>query len=99
MENSCNYVDPVKIKQGKQYYSDLFSHITYDNSLCIQSDDDKTRINQIELKQPDSLPIYCIIAHGEINTNIDVSLDKDFKYHVTTPASTFFSLKLSSRLL
>jgi hypothetical protein len=93
MENSCNYVDPVKIKQGKQYYSDLFSHITYDNSLCIQSDDDKTRINKIELKQSDSLPIYCIIAHGEINTNIDVSLDNDFKYHVTTPASTFFRLK------
>lgn len=91
--DKCDYVVPAMAKTGKRYYKDLFSHVIYDNSLCIQSDAEKTTTNREELKQSDSLPIYCIIAHSEINTTINVSMDDNFKYHVSTPASTFFRLE------
>uniref|UniRef100_A0A6C0BWH6 Uncharacterized protein n=1 Tax=viral metagenome TaxID=1070528 RepID=A0A6C0BWH6_9ZZZZ len=89
----CNYVDPARAEKGIQYDYDMFSHTIYENSLCIQTDDEKTKTNQEELKQSGSLPIYCIIAHSEINTNINVSMDDKFKYHIRTPASTFFRLE------
>lgn len=89
----CNYVDPKQAEIGIQYDEDLFSHTIYNNSLCIQSDDEKNAINVSDLQQAQNIPIYCIIAHGVIASNITIKKDRLSNHHITTPASTFFQLQ------
>ena len=90
--NSCDYVEPVREERGIQYDDDLFSHTIYNNSLCIQSDDGKTATNIEDLGSVAELPIYCVFAHGKIISDVNIAVDDDFNYHVTTPPTTFFNL-------
>jgi hypothetical protein len=75
----CNYVDPKRARLGILRENGVVSHVIYDNELCIQSDDEKTRLNIENLNKEtvDELPIYCIISHGEIITDINVNVVKD----------------------
>lgn len=89
----CNYVDQIRSKLGIQYDDDLFSHTIFDNHLCIQSDDEKTATNVTDLQHALSIPIYYVIAHGVIATNIKIKKDKKLNNHITVPESTFFKLQ------
>ncbi len=93
----CNYVDPARAEKGIQYDSDLFSHTIYNNSLCIQTDDEKNAINIEDLKHANELPIYCVFAHGKIISDVNVSFidgdDDEIYQHIATPPSTFFNLQ------
>ena len=87
--NTCDYVNP----RGIQYDDDLFSHVIYSNSLCIESDDEKTSINQQDLAFIDQLPIYCVFAHGKIISAAHIDVDDNLAYHVTSPTTAFFNLQ------
>jgi hypothetical protein len=87
--NTCDYVDP----RGIQYDDDLFSHVIYNNSLCVQSDDEKTGVNQHDLGKASELPIYCVFAHGKIISDVHIDVDDDFAYHVTSSSAAFFNLQ------
>ena len=93
MENTCNYVDQHIAERGIQYDEDLFSHTIYNNSLCIQTDDEKNSINIADLDYASELPIYCIFAHGNIISDVDVIFDDDMNTHIKANPNTFFNLE------
>ena len=75
--DKCDYVDPVRANQGIDRENNIISHIIYNNASCIQSDSTKTAQNIENLENTSELPIYCVVAHGKIVSDINVTILKE----------------------
>jgi hypothetical protein len=75
--DKCDYVDPARAKQGIDRKNNIISHIIYNNASCIQSDSTKTAQNIKNLENTSELPIYCVVAHGKIVSDINVTILKE----------------------